>query len=352
MAEKRRHLFRAAQLRIFFYSPRSEKEFDDPNYFSKWYELSSASGEADVLQPEAMKRLLQWTMLTALVAGTASAADVRLGLNTSATLGCEVAGVRAGVQEGRFGGYIQGSYCTSNVQGESGAGAFGGGLTVDFYQSLTLNAYGQLGAVSQPNGNPSIYGGVGVRYGIPLVPVEAYLEGGVSHRSTIIGGLTAPRFALGLNYVWRGVNLNEISGGESRPSNISAPGTGGLNVDASGGGPQRGGRGGPQRPVLGGNGLQRHLQQRQLRHLGGQCQRQRQQRHRDRHHHPAGDQPHQRRAGERHLQRCGNPLAQRLRLGGNRLPSERRVRVKQRGRLLRGSGPFLTLTGHEKSPPG
>ncbi|MFB0640528.1 hypothetical protein [Deinococcus radiodurans] len=194
-----------------------------------------------------MKRLLQWTMLTALVAGTASAADVRLGLNTSATLGCEVAGVRAGVQEGRFGGYIQGSYCTSNVQGESGAGAFGGGLTVDFYQSLTLNAYGQLGAVSQPNGNPSIYGGVGVRYGIPLVPVEAYLEGGVSHRSTIIGGLTAPRFALGLNYVWRGVNLNEISGGESRPSNISAPGTGGLNVDASGSG--TGGSGGAPAPT-------------------------------------------------------------------------------------------------------
>ncbi|MFB9081776.1 hypothetical protein [Deinococcus wulumuqiensis] len=183
-----------------------------------------------------MKKLLQWTMLTALVTGTASAADVRLGLNTSATLGCEVAGVRAGVQEGRFGGYVQGSYCTSNVQGESGSAAFGGGLTVDFYQSLSLSAYGQLGAVSQPGGSPSIYGGVGARYGVPLLPVEAYVEGGVSYRNTMLGGLTAPRFALGINYVWRGVDLNTASTGESRPSNISAPGAGGLNVDAGGAG--------------------------------------------------------------------------------------------------------------------
>ena len=48
MPEKRRHLFRAAQLRIFFDSlcfaalqVRSEKEFDDPNSFSKWYDYRS-----------------------------------------------------------------------------------------------------------------------------------------------------------------------------------------------------------------------------------------------------------------------------------------------------------------------
>jgi len=41
MSEKRRHLFRAAQLRIFFDSPRSEKQFDDPNSFSKWSEWGS-----------------------------------------------------------------------------------------------------------------------------------------------------------------------------------------------------------------------------------------------------------------------------------------------------------------------
>ncbi len=58
MPEKRRHLFRAAQLRIFFDSlcfaalqVRSEKEFDDPNYFSKWYDYRSEGLGFESLEP-------------------------------------------------------------------------------------------------------------------------------------------------------------------------------------------------------------------------------------------------------------------------------------------------------------
>lgn len=185
-----------------------------------------------MLQPTVMNKILQWTALAALTASTAQAADVRLGLNTSATLGCEVGAVRAGLQEGRFGGFLQGGYCTSNVQGQPGSAAFGGGLTFDFYQSPSLSAYGLVGASTSLGGN--IYGGVGARYGVPLLPVEAYIEGGLARTSTAIGTLTSPRFALGINYVWRGLDLSQANAGESRPSNISAPGTGGLNVDRNG----------------------------------------------------------------------------------------------------------------------
>lgn len=177
-----------------------------------------------------------------LVVGIVSVVDVCLGLNISVIFGCEVVGVCVGVQEGCFGGYIQGLYCISNVQGEFGVGVFGGGLMVDFYQLFMFNVYGQFGVVLQLNGNFSIYGGVGVCYGILLVLVEVYLEGGVLYCSIIIGGLIVFCFVLGFNYVWCGVNFNEISGGESCLSNISVFGMGGLNVDVSGSG--MGGSGG------------------------------------------------------------------------------------------------------------
>lgn len=192
-----------------------------------------------------MKRIFQTVVLAALAAGGADAAELRLGINSSATLGCEVAGVRAGLQEGRFGGYVQGSYCTSNVAGRSGSGVFGGGLTFDLFQSPSTAAYALVGASTGAGGNAAIYGGLGARYGVPLLPFEAYVEGGVSRTSTLIGALVAPRLALGVNYVWRGVDLSQAAGtsgagtpsaGSSSPSTISAPGVGGINVDQTGGG--------------------------------------------------------------------------------------------------------------------
>ncbi|KQR08877.1 hypothetical protein ASF71_09445 [Deinococcus sp. Leaf326] len=186
-------------------------------------------------------------MLSVLTAGSlAGAADVRLGLNSSLSLGCQVAGARAGLQEGRVGAFVQGAYCTSNIQGESGGAAIGGGLTVDFYQSPTLNAYVMAGANTVPNSGGAVFGGVGLRYGIPLFPVEAYVEGGVQRQSNIITGATiAPRLAVGVNYVVRGIDLNAGLGGASSPSNISSPGTGGLNVDRNGTGPATAGNGEP-----------------------------------------------------------------------------------------------------------
>lgn len=194
-----------------------------------------------------LKRLTQITALAALAAGSlAGAADVRLGLNSSLSLGCQVAGARAGIQEGRIGAFVQGAYCTSNVVGESGGAAIGGGVSVDFYQSPTVNAYVLAGANTVPNSGGAVFGGVGLRYGIPLFPVEAYLEGGVQRQSNIITGATvAPRLAVGVNYVVRGIDLNAGLGGTSNPSNISSPGTGGLNVDRNGTGAATAGSGEP-----------------------------------------------------------------------------------------------------------
>lgn len=194
-----------------------------------------------------LKRLTQISVLAALAASSlAGAADVRLGLNSSLSLGCQVAGARAGIQEGRIGAFVQGAYCTSNLEGESGGAAIGGGLSVDFYQSPTLNAYAVAGANSVPSGSAAIFGGLGLRYGIPLFPVEAYVEGGVQRQSNIITGATvAPRLAVGVNYVMRGLDLNAGLGGASNPSNISSPGTGGLNVDRNGTGAATSGSGEP-----------------------------------------------------------------------------------------------------------
>lgn len=199
-----------------------------------------SSSSAACVKTPGMKRIFQTVALAALAAGGAEAAELRLGLNSSVTLGCEVAGVRAGLQEGRFGGYVQGSYCTSNVQGQSGSAVFGGGLTFDLFQTPSAAGYALVGASTGAGGNGTIYGGLGARYGVPLLPFEAYVEGGVSRTSTLIGTLTSPRLALGVNYVWRGVDLSQAASTSSvAPSSsgsVSAPGVGGINVDQSGGG--------------------------------------------------------------------------------------------------------------------
>lgn len=170
------------------------------------------------------------TVTALLLAGQGQAVDVRLGLNSSLSLGCEVVGVRAGVQKDRFGGFVQGAFCKSNVAGKAGSPVFGGALTFDIYQSDSINAYVLAGARTDV-GNPRVYGGLGLSYGVPLIPVEGYLEAGGSWANDpILGSLPGVQVALGVNYVWRGVDLS-AAGGESRPSNISRWGTSGLNVD-------------------------------------------------------------------------------------------------------------------------
>lgn len=160
-----------------------------------------------------MKSSVKWIVSAAIAAvsmgamGTANAAEVRLGLNTGFGLGCQVAGARVGVQQGRFGGFVQGVYCNSNVQGVAGGVSVGGALTFDVYQSQTVGAYLLAGANTNPNTDPSLFAGAGLRYGIPLFPVEGYLEAGVQRTNTLLGGIVGPRVAVGLNYVLRGVDL-------------------------------------------------------------------------------------------------------------------------------------------------
>ncbi|MFB9992750.1 hypothetical protein ACFFLM_12305 [Deinococcus oregonensis] len=176
-----------------------------------------------------MKPSVKWIVSAAIAAasmgmmGTANAAEVRLGLNTGFGLGCQVAGARLGVQEGRIGGFVQGVYCNSNVQGVAGGVSVGGALTFDVYQSQTVGAYVLAGANTNPNTDPSLFAGAGVRYGIPLFPVEGYVEAGVQRTNTLLGAVVGPRVAVGLNYVFRGVDL-------------SAPATAPVTPDANGNG--------------------------------------------------------------------------------------------------------------------
>lgn len=190
-----------------------------------------------MLEPIKMNRYLNWTALTALtLAGGAEAGEIRLGLSSSAGLGCQVAGVHAGMQENRLGGYIQAAYCNTGVEQQPGGLALGGTLTFDLFQKNSFGAYVLAGANSNPVGDPSIYGGLGARYGIPNTRMELFVEGAVQRTETIIQPLIAPRMALGISYVQRDIDFQKGLGGESRPSNIGLLGTSGLNVDQNAGG--------------------------------------------------------------------------------------------------------------------
>lgn len=131
--------------------------------------------------------------------GTAGAADIRLGLNSSVGLGCQIVGGRVGFQEGRFGIYGQGAYCTSNVEGQSGTGAFGGLITGDLFTFGNVTTYALVGAEVQGS-NTALQGGLGLRYGIALLPVEAYVEVGAQRISTALQPIIGPRLAVGVNY--------------------------------------------------------------------------------------------------------------------------------------------------------
>ncbi|MFC6660032.1 hypothetical protein [Deinococcus multiflagellatus] len=156
-----------------------------------------------------MKRM-KWMMAAALgalgLSGAAGAADVRLGLNSSLGLGCQVVGVRAGVQEGRLGVHAQGAYCLSGVQGQSGGVAVGAAVSFDLFRSGGLTTYALAGA-DLLNGNAALHAGLGLRYGIPLIPVEGYVEAGVQRVSTVLQPIVGPRLALGVNYKVNVANL-------------------------------------------------------------------------------------------------------------------------------------------------
>ncbi|CAM3552115.1 hypothetical protein DESA109040_16090 [Deinococcus saxicola] len=157
-----------------------------------------------------VKKMLALGLATAGLAtlGTAGAADVRLGLNSSAGLGCQIVGGRVGFQEGRFGLYGQGAYCTSNVEGKSGSGSFGGLLTGDLFTFGNVTTYALLGAEIQGS-NTAVQGGLGLRYGIALLPVEGYVEVGAQRISTALQPIIGPRLAVGINYR---VNVASLQG--------------------------------------------------------------------------------------------------------------------------------------------
>ncbi|AWN23757.1 hypothetical protein DKM44_11390 [Deinococcus irradiatisoli] len=160
-------------------------------------------------------------MLAGVLAASASnahAADIRLGLNTSAALGCQVLGVRAGVQSDRIGVYGQASYC--NAQGATGA-SFGGGVSYDVTSFNNLTAYLQAGLDTLPSGSLAVNAGAGLRYSTPLLPVEGYIEGGVQLIRSALGTVPGPRLALGVNYRLTAENLQGTLVPDPKPNTDS-----------------------------------------------------------------------------------------------------------------------------------
>lgn len=145
-----------------------------------------------------MRRLLPLTALaSAFAASPAHAADIRLGLNTSASLGCQIVGLRAGVQSDRIGVYGQVSYCNA----PKGTGAsFGGGVSYDVARFNNINLYLLGGIDTLPSGSLAASVGAGVRYSTPLLPIEGYLEAGAQFIRSSLVTVPGPRLALGVNY--------------------------------------------------------------------------------------------------------------------------------------------------------
>ncbi|MCD0169451.1 hypothetical protein [Deinococcus sp. 23YEL01] len=167
--------------------------------------------------------------LTAItLPSTASAADVTLGLNSSLGLGCQVAGVRAGLRSDRVGVYGQLSYCTSNLESESGSLSGGGGLTVDLFSAGDVTGYALVGG-SVEGGDPVAYAGLGARYGLQLVPVEAYVEAGVQRAFTSLAPITAPRFSVGVSYR---MFVENLQGAAVTPTNAQGESSGGGGAPA------------------------------------------------------------------------------------------------------------------------
>lgn len=133
------------------------------------------------------------------LSGHAHAVDAKLGLNSSLSLGCQVAGVRAGIQAEKVGAYAQAAYCSSNLEGKAGTVAFGAGLSYDLFRAGNVTTYALIGADLQ-NQSGVLHGGLGARYGIALLPVEAYLEAGVQRITTALQPVYGPRAALGISY--------------------------------------------------------------------------------------------------------------------------------------------------------
>ncbi|WP_293913496.1 hypothetical protein [Deinococcus sp.] len=147
-----------------------------------------------------MSRLLTrgLALMTALTAAasTAHAADIRLGLNTSASLGCQIVGLRGAFHQDRLGLYGSVSYCTS----PAGA-SFGGGVSFDVAKLNNFTPYVLAGLDTLPSGSLATNVGAGVRYGTPLFPAEGYLEVGAQFIRTALGvTIPGPRLALGVNY--------------------------------------------------------------------------------------------------------------------------------------------------------
>ncbi len=177
-----------------------------------------------------MRNLIVSGLLASVLAASASsahAADIRLGLNTSAALGCQIAGLRAGVQSDRISVYGQASYC--NAQGASGP-SFGGGVSFDVANFNNLTAYLLAGLDTLPSGSLAVNAGAGLRYSTPLLPVEGYVEGGVQFIRSALGTLPGPRLALGVNY--------RISAENLQGTMVADPKTDSSNVQYAGSVPE------------------------------------------------------------------------------------------------------------------
>lgn len=191
--------------------------------------VASARDPIFVLERGMLKKA-RWiaglSLLSAAVLSTqASAADLRLSATSSLGLSCQVAGVRAGLQEGRFGGFVQGALCRTGVQGQGPQAAFDVGLTFDVFDAGLVHGYVLAGGGVQA-GSSVLFAGVGARAGLDLVPVEGFLEAGVQRVNTILAPIYGPRLTLGVTYRVNVGDLGRLAGTGGAAAGENVPGSG------------------------------------------------------------------------------------------------------------------------------
>ncbi|GGK90873.1 hypothetical protein GCM10010844_06790 [Deinococcus radiotolerans] len=122
-----------------------------------------------------------------------------------------------------MGGFVQGAYCRTGVQGQGGATAFDAGVTFDVFDAGLVHGY-VLGGGGVQAGSGVLFAGVGARVGLDLVPVEGFLEAGVQRVSTVLAPIYGPRLALGVTYRVNVGDLSRFAGTGIGAAVDSAPG--------------------------------------------------------------------------------------------------------------------------------
>lgn len=153
--------------------------------------------------------------------GQARAADIHVGMTSSAGLGCGVYGARAGFNVQRTGLYLLAQECGRRAS-----------VGLNFQYELVSNPvwrlYGFFEGTSRATGY-AVGGGAGARYRLPNAPLDLFAEVGASRVNTaLVGARTEPKITLGA--LFRLEVPDSLLSGEGFLADLSRPGSIGSSV--------------------------------------------------------------------------------------------------------------------------